>query len=110
MCVHSYAESHLDIIGCNALIYVSGIPAIINITQSYHLSCNTFHWETNVECTEEEYYFYLGNELISRNKTFTFRADSVSDVLNNHYFCVVTLNGYNFTSNPAQTPTLIQCE
>ena len=96
------------LIGCNVIVYVGGIPAIINVTQSYNLSCNTFYWEAGCYSNEEEYYFYLGNELISRNKSFVFKADSVSGVMNNDYFCTVTVNGSNFTSNPAFT--LIQRE
>ena len=96
------------IIGCSALVYVTGVPAIISITQSYDLTCNTFYWD--IDCNEEEYYFYRGIEVISRNKSFVLRAETVSGALNNHYFCTVTVNGSNFTSNPVHTPTLINCE
>ena len=88
-------------------MYVNGIPDTINIPQSYNLSCNTFYWETG--CIEEEYYLYHGDELISRNRSFMLRANSVSDILSNH-FCTVTVNGNNFTSNPAHTPKSIQCK
>ena len=98
------------IIGCSALVYVTGVPSIISITQSYDFTCNTFYWKLVTGCSEEEYYFYVGNELLSRNKSFVFRAESVSRILNNHYFCIVTVNGSNFTSNPAHAPTLIHCE
>ena len=37
------------------------------------------------------------------------RTDSVSGTLNNYYWCIVTLNGSNFTSNPTHIPA-IQCE
>jgi hypothetical protein len=105
------ATLNLILIGCSGVVYVNGIPSITSITQTYVLSCNTFFCETG-RVEGELYYFYRGNELVSRSKSFVYREDSVTGVLNNHvyYSCTVTVNGSNFTSNPALTPTLIRRE
>ena len=94
--------------GCNAVIYVSG-SSRISIGQNYSVTCNTFQLESS--CVENEFYIFNGSRLISGNKhTLLSGIDSVSSFLNTFYSCVVTLNGSNFTSNPARIPNLIERE
>lgn len=93
---------------CSVTSHVFGYLAVVNIEQYYTLTCNVLQRNTN--CVVEEYYIFRRNELVSRNKSSAFRADSVSGAVNNYYTCTVTLNGSNFTGNPARIPSLIQCE
>ena len=90
------------------MVYVTG-NSRIGIGQSFSITCNTSQLSES-SCVEDEFYIFSESRLISRNKTSTFRADSVSGVLNKFYSCVVTLSGSNFTSNPARITTLIDCE
>ena len=90
------------------MVYVTG-NSRIDIGQSFSITCNISQLLES-SCVEDEFYIFNGSRLISRNKTSTIGTDSVSGVLNKFYSCIVTLNGSNFTSNPARITTLIECE
>ena len=95
---------------CSAVVLITGSPLAARVGQNYDLTCNTFQWETG--CTEDVYYLFRGDEFISNNKTLTFNAsfNTVSDFPKHYYSCTVTLNGFNFTSNPTRIPAYVQCE
>ena len=68
--------------------------------EMYILTCNSVSWGT--DCTVSTYFIFRGHKLISNGSVLTFAPFKVSDI--NHYSCIATVNGFNFTSNP----TLIQ--
>ena len=72
----------------------------------FALACDVFQW--NRGCIVEGYYIYQENQLKSTSKTLTLTPLKLSDV--GFYVCTTTVNGYNFTSNPAFISPSVQCK
>jgi hypothetical protein len=93
------------------VVYVLTGSSRIVIGQNYSITCNISESQLlDNSCVEEEFYIFNGSGLISRNKHTLLETDSVSNILNNFYSCIVTLNGSNFTSNPVRIQNVIECE